>query len=181
MNPDANDLVDIALQNLGSAISELGQALDNAEASLEQRAHWLAALEPKRGSEHDGLYKQLAVVTAALKAQMARQMPYGQEVEVEGVGVLTYSSTGGSTKWNWSALKPVLAAQIADEVYAQAAADDGNVPPLAVVCERAINAFGDVVSLTPSKKGKTTALKARNLDPHDYVTTTDAEPSVRFL
>lgn len=177
MNLDAVEVVDLALADLGSAINALDRAFREADATLEQRAHWLAALEPKR-SQGDGLYRSLAIVIAGLKSQMASQMPYGQDVEVEGVGVLTYSSTGGSTKWNWSGIVPLLAAQVADEVVDPV---DGSVPPRHAICEQAMHALGEVVSLTPSKSGKKGALKARNIDPAEYVTTTDSEPSVRFL
>ena len=174
---DAADKVDLALSDLGSSIIALSRALDEADATLERRAEWLSALEPKRFSG-DGLYRQLAVVIAGLKRQMAGQIPFGEQVEIDGLGVLTYASSGGSTKWNWSALKPVLAAQIADEVFDR---ETGEIPPLAVVCERAINAFAEIVSLTPSKKGKTTEIAKRGLDPKEFVTTTDAEPGVRWL
>lgn len=170
------DPVQDALANLGRAIAEVDRALE-AHAALNDRAAWLKALDWSRGIEDKGLYQQLAVVVASLKARLAAQMPYGEDVTVPGVGTLTYANSGGSTKWNWPRLVPVLAAQIADEVFDR---ETGEIPPLAVVCERAINAFGEIVSLTPSKKGKTTALEARGLDPKQFVTTTDAEPSVRF-
>ena len=175
------DEVDAALFDLGRAISHLGQAIDATadveDITLERRAEWLSALEPKRGSEHIGLYKQLATVTAEVKRQIAGRLPFGEQVETSS-GVLKYSGSGGSVSWDWPKLKPVLAAQIADEVFDR---ETGEIPPLAVVCERAINAFGDIVSLTASKRGKTSALEARGLKVKDYVTTTGAEPSVRFL
>lgn len=167
--------VDEAIVNLKMAIGEVDRALQD-NASLEDRAHWLRALEWRRDDEY-GAYQQLAFVIAGLKRSMAGQVPYGDHVTIDGVGVLTYSSSGGKTTWDWPGLVPVLAAQVADEVFDR---ETGEIPPLAVVCEKAIDAFGDVVGMTPSKSGRKTKLQERGIDPKLYVETVDAEPSVRI-
>jgi hypothetical protein len=92
--------------------------------------------------------------------------------------VLTYARRGGTTKWAWPELLPILSAQIADEVFDRTS---GEIPPLAIVCEKAMTALGDVVGLTPSKSGRKQALEKRGIDPKKYVTTENSEPSVRFL
>lgn len=173
------DPVGDALANLAHAINEVDRVLAEPGATLTDQAEWLKVLDWTRGDfTQRGLYQQLAMVISSHKSRMAGQMPYGEQVEVPGVGVLTYSSSGGKTTWDWPALVPVIAAQVADEVVDPAT---GVVPPVAVICERGMDALGDVIGLTPSKQGRKNKLKDRGLDVKRYVTTTDAEPSVRFL
>lgn len=171
-HPLESDRVGYAIANLGQAINELDLALA-VDAQLDDRARWLKVLE----HSGDGLYQQLAMVVANLKSLMAKQMPFGEDVEVQGAGLLTYSRRSGSKVWKWSALLPVLAAQIADEVFDQ---ETGEIPPLAIVCERAMTRLGDVIGLTPSKQGRTGELEKRHIDVKKYVVTEGGEPSVRF-
>lgn len=181
MTAERDDSFGLALHDLRCAIAGLDRVIeaDANESELADLAWLLKDLDNTRGDFTDrGLYQQLAQVISMLKATIAKRLPYGEDVTVEGVGVLRYASSGGKTTWDWPGLVPVLAAQIADEVFDR---ETGEVPPLAVVCERAIDAFGDIVGLTPSKSGRKTALKSRGIDPKKFVTTTDAEPSVRFL
>ena len=168
------DRVNEALANLGFAINEVDQLLAK-DATLEERAHWLRALD----TPIDGLYQQLAQVRDNLKTNMAKQMPRGEDVETSA-GTLTWTKVGKKESWDWPLLLPRIASRISDDIFHETAEGGGEVPPLAVIAERACRALGNVIGLTPSKAGRKGEIEKLGLDANHYITSEGGTPSVRF-
>jgi len=170
------EALDLALVDLGSAISAVWREFDGVE-DLDALVYALRVLDWSDGSsDPKGLYQQLAVVVDDLKTLLARVVR--DEVRVDGVPLALVRSLKDATNHtDWDRLVPRLAALACD---AFAADEDGTAVPFGVFAERLALAVADVGGLTPSKTPRRGALKKWNLDPDEFIEKNGGRPSVRW-
>lgn len=161
------DLTDL-MRDLATRLDDLEDRL----ATLIEDGAWLAALELY--AEFDGLRSAMGRRNGDLAAMVAEAMP-SETAEVPGLGVVQRRRGTDRKAWRWEELLPhTMRAYLDPEGTGEFPSD----PHVAAGRVRAM--AEEVIGLTPSKGPRVTALRAIDLDPDEFCTTTPGRLSVQI-
>lgn len=177
---DACDALDAALLDLHRVLYD-GAGLD--AHPVDDLVRVLARLDRRTGHARPGIKQALGALVDDLASHLNPRLPFAKPYTVEGVGTIERCLVGGSTSWeNGDTIARRVAARAAERACVDA---DGVVldspPPPAVVADAvATELLACTPMATKSFGWKLPALRARNIDPNDYLTRSNRRPSARW-
>jgi len=174
-NHPTNDvLAQRILNRLSKALNDLDRLADEPGVPIPVLARMYARIDRPMGSKGTGIYQALAMVRDNIAERLNREGPPG-DFTITGVGTFERVNKGGSTHWQGQRLAHRVAARAADSLRADPSTGevtDEPIPPAVLAAHVADEIVACAGLDAASKSWRKKDLKARNIDPDEYHTTT---------